>query len=161
MEEQIIITAAASFFFFLAAIAILFRLTRQEAAIIWMIRVFFCVAAATAVVRFGIWNLADYAWWAMLYGLFTALFVLGIFSTMEASVTLGIFTHIAQAGGGITRGELRKRYNAARIVKTRIARLLYSGELLYTRGAYTIGHTSYFRIREVLLTMFRLAFARP
>ncbi len=40
MDIRILSAALLSFFLFLAALAVAFRMTRQEAAIVWMIRIF-------------------------------------------------------------------------------------------------------------------------
>jgi len=160
MDRQLILSALLSFCLFLAAIALLFRMTRQEAAIVWMIRAFIGIGGAVVWVFAGSWGLTGYIWWASLYTLLTTLFVFGVFSIMEASLTLRIFTEIASSESGMTMIQLMKRYNRSRIIRRRIARLLYSGELKKSHGMYMLGGTSYFRVRELLLNILRLAFDR-
>ena len=150
MDTQIFFSALLSFFLFLAVIAVLFRMTRREAAIDWMIRIFVAIGVVTSGVYARSWDITEYIWWASLYGLLTALFVFGIFSIMEASVTLRIFTEIARTGGVVS--------NTSRIIQRRIARLLYSGELKRTHGHYVLGRISYFRFREFFLNIFRSFF---
>lgn len=158
MDRQLILSALLSFCLFLASIAVLFRITRQEAAIVWMIRAFIGIGGAVVWVFAGSWGLTEYIWWASLYGLFTILFVFGVFSIMEASLTLRIFTEIASSDSGMAMTQLMKRYNRPRIIRRRIARLLYSGEIKKTHGMYTCGNISYFGVREIFLEFLRRLF---
>lgn len=159
MDIQISGTALFSFVLFLAVLVVVFRKTRQEAAIAWILRMFFCVGFVVACFQFGSWNFSAYAWWAIVYTLLAALFVFGVFSSLEASLTIRIFTEIAQSRG-IGQGELMKRYNKSFVVRRRIERLLYSGELVATNGRYMRGRASYFALREVFLNLFRKLFPR-
>lgn len=158
MDVELTAAALLSFFLFLVLIAILFRISRQEAAITWMIRAFVGVGAVTAACFVYKWGLTEYLWWASLYGLLTLLFVFGVFGIMEASLTLRILTEIARAPEGITTPLLMKTYNRSLIIRRRITRLVYSEELVRTGRTYILGKTSYFRIRESFLNVFKLAF---
>jgi hypothetical protein len=160
MDGELIIAALLTFGLFLASIAVLFRMTLQEAAIVWIIRAFIGIGIVVGGALARRWGLIEYIWWASLYSLFTALFIFGVFSFMEASLTIRIFTEIARFAHGITMADFMKKYNRSRIVERRIARLLYSGELKKSHGMYMLGRTSYFRVRELLLNILRLAFDR-
>lgn len=151
MDQELIRITFMSFGLFLAITAVLFRITRQEAAILWMIRAFVGIGIVVGLAMAGSWGLTQYVWWASLYTLFTMLFVFGVFSIMEASLTIRILTEIARSAGGITTADLMKNYNRSRIIRRRIARLLYSKELIKTHGTYTRDKTSYFGAREVFL----------
>jgi hypothetical protein len=158
MDIEIITAAFITFSFFLALVVILFRIIRQESAILWIVRAFVSAGVVAAIFFVPQWGVTEVIFWASLYGLLTVLFVFGIFSIMEASLTLRFLVEISGARGGITPAELKRKYNRNFIVKRRIARLLYSGELKKTRGMYMLGRTSYFRLREYLLDIFRFAF---
>ena len=150
MDIQILSTAFLSFFLFLAVLAVVFRMTRQEEVIVWMIRIFVGIGIVIVGARAGSWGIIEYIWWASLYGLLTGLFVLGPFSNMEASVTLRIFSDIARTGGVVT--------DRSQIVQRRIARLLYSGEIIKNQGTLMLGKTSYFTFREGVIGIFRRLF---
>jgi hypothetical protein len=158
MDGELIFTALLSFGLFLSLIAVLFRITRQEAAISWMIGVFVAAGVVVGAVHAGSWGVTQYVWWASLYSLFTTLFVFVVFSFMEASLTVRIFTEIARSGMGITTADFMKHHNRLRIVGRRIARLLYSGEIVKNQGMYTRGKTSYFEVREIFLEFLRRVF---
>ncbi len=76
---------------------------------------------------------------------------------MEASVTLRIFTDIARSGGGYCDG-FAKTFSTSHIVWRRIARLLYSGEIMKNQGTFMLGKTSYFTFREGVIGIFRRLF---
>lgn len=158
MDIQIITVAFLSFCLFLISLAVLFRVTNREDGVLWIIRAYIGVGIATGVLFARTWGGDEILFWASLYSLLTALFVFGIFSIMEASVTLRIFTEIARSQEGITVFQLLKKHNRIRIVKRRIIRLLHSGELTKSNGMYTLGKPSYFRLREYVSTIIRLAF---
>lgn len=158
MDTYLFFTAFLSFCLFLAGIAVLFRFTRPEAAIIWMIRTFVGIAVVTVVAFGRSWSLTLFIWWASLYGLLTVLFVFGPFSIMEASLTIRLFTEIARSGRGMTTADLMKHTDRSHIIRRRIDRLLYSGEIREHHGVYMRGQTSYFGIREVVLGTFRRLF---
>lgn len=160
MDLNLIFAALAAFLLFLFIIAILFRVTRQEAAILDMLWAFVGVGVAVAFLFAGSWGMAQYVWWASMYGLFSALFVFGIFSLVEASVTLRILTEIARVPSGIPMRQLLQRYNRFRIIKRRIARLVYSGELKESGGVFTLGKKSYFTLREIVFEFLRKIFPR-
>jgi uncharacterized membrane protein YjfL (UPF0719 family) len=160
MDIQLIGIALLSFGMFLAVLAVLFRITRQESAILWMTRAFIGTGIVVGMTMAGSWGVTEYVWWASFYGLITVLFVFGIFSLMEASLTLRILAEIAQSGNGISAAHLLKKYNRFSITKRRIARLLYSGEIIQNQEMYTRGKTSYFGVREVFLKLFRKLFPR-
>lgn len=149
MDGQIIGIVFISFFLFLVALLCIFRITRPEAAISWIIRSFIGVSLLIVFFRFGFWNFADFVWWAAIYSLLAALFVFGIFSIMEASITLAIFSRIARE---------EKLPDKKSIVQKRIDRLLYSGELVRSGKTYSLGKPSYFVTREILLNFFRSCF---
>ena len=150
MDVYILFIACLSFGLFLLIIAFLFRMSRREEAINWMVRTFVGIGVVIAAVFAGSWGLSEYIWWASLYGLLTVLFVFGPFSIMEASLTLRIFTEFARSG--------RIEANTPRIVQRRIARFLYSGEIIKNKGMFMRGKISYFGIREVVLGTFRRLF---
>lgn len=150
MDTYILFIACLSFCLFLIIIAFLFRISRREEAINWMVRTFAGTGMVIAAVFVGSWGISEYAWWASIYGLLTVLFVFGPFSIMEASLTLRIVTEIARSG--------HIEANTSSIVKRRIARFLYSGEIIKNKGMFSRGRTSYFGIREVVLGAFRRLF---
>lgn len=158
MDIELVITALLSFFLFLVLLALLFRITREEAAITWLIRTFFTVGVLVVVFFIHKWGVTEILFWASLYALLTTLFVFGIFSIMEASLTLRIFTEIADTREGITIPELMKKYNRNLIITRRIERLVYSKELVNTGRKFMLGKMSYFRTREFLLKVLRFAF---
>ena len=153
MDIQIICAAILSFCMFLAVIAVLFRMTEPEAAILWMIRAFTGIGIIMGIVLSGYWGASETLFWVSLYSLLTMVFVFGVFSIMEASLTIRIFTEIARSGGGVTSADLMKNYNKSRIIRRRITRLIYSGELKRVRDTYIRGRISYFSVREVLFEL--------
>lgn len=159
MDSQLIIMGFVSFCFFCLASAILFRMTEREAAVVWMLRAFVVIGIGHALYLGLYWRWIGLMWWASFYGLFTVLFVFGIFGVVEASLSLRILSEIAGSGRkGITRREMMARYSRQNIVKRRIDRLLFSGELVRSRGTYRLGKMSYYRVREYFLDFLRWLF---
>ena len=161
MDSQFLIMGFVSFCFFCLASAILFRMTEREAAVTWMVRAFVVIGIGHALYLGQYWGWIGLVWWASFYGLFTVLFVFGIFGVVEASLSLRILSEIADSEKkGITRREMMMRYGRQHIVKRRVDRLLFSGELIRSGGAYRLGKMSYYRIREYFLDFLRYVFPR-
>jgi len=159
MDGQFIIMACVSFCFFVLASAILFRMTPQDAAISWMVRAFIVIGIGHALYFWSYWGLVGLLWWGTMYTFLTMLFVFCVFSVMEASLTLRILSEIARTGTkGMTHKQLLQRYNRNVIVKRRLARLVYSGDLLYVNGAYKQNKVSHYMIREYFLICLRWIF---
>ena len=159
MDSQLVIMGFVSFCFFCLASAILFRMTEREAAVVWMLRAFIVIGIGHALYLGQYWGLEGLLWWASFYGLFTLLFVFGIFGVVEASLSLRILSEIAGSGKkGITRRDMMVQYSRQHIVKRRVDRLLFSGELVGSSGIYRLGKMSYYRVREYFLDFLRWLF---
>lgn len=156
MDSRVLVTSFVSFILFLLSLTVLFRITRQEDAMQWIVRTWVAIACVIGVVCSQ--TVETLVFIVSIFTVLVMLFIFGIFSIMEASLTIRIFSEIAAAHEGMTIKKLLATYNRRVILKKRIARLIHSGELKVVPAGYAIGRISYFRIREYFLSIFRLAF---
>ena len=159
MDYQIVIKALTSFILFILTLIVLFHMTAQDEALHWVVRACVIIGIGEGWYLSRYFGLNELIYWMTLYLLMVALFVFGVYSAVEASLTLRILAEIVTAGrSGLTRQQLTQRYNRASIVKCRINRLLSTGEIMYKRGAYEKNHISFYSVREYLLILFRQIF---
>lgn len=73
-------------------------------------------------------------------GLLCFVYILCVFGPYETSVRMRLIREIALAGpGGISMGELSRRYNTQTIVNVRLRRLIGSGDIIEKDGSYRSG----------------------
>ncbi|OGG30674.1 hypothetical protein A3A63_00640 [Candidatus Gottesmanbacteria bacterium RIFCSPLOWO2_01_FULL_46_9] len=171
MDTWILVTSGASFVLLFLLLLAVFRMVHAYDAPVWYIRMTgFC-----GVCCLGLWWVVVFLGWVhetpqiiamgviaslLLYGLLTILFLFGVFGVFEASITLHILTKIALSGKeGIHPNAILSSYNRNTIVKRRIDRFLWSGELLVVGGRYRLSkRLSYFMMRERFLNILRWMF---
>ena len=164
MDLNIVVSAIVPFICFLCVLPILFRVSAESKSTQYMLY----IAIVGIVQSIGIWvyfglnaELSIMNIWIggvyviAIYALLVLLFLLGIFSIFEASLTLRFLLEIASGENGISNQALLSKYGVVKIIQRRLERMIASGDLLHKGNAYTLGKTqSYFRIREHLLTVF-------
>ncbi len=149
MDICIVLSGFSAFALFLLLHAAISRATNPEAAIYWLIRIYLLLASLL-LVGFG-----GLEW--VIYTLLCILYVFGVFGIIEASITLRLLSEIGKCGKiGITHGRLAARYSIDTIIKRRLKRFLWSGEIERDRGGYRLSRRfSYFLLREYFLDVLR------
>jgi len=61
-----------------------------------------------------------------------------------------ILRELVEAGGGLTRDELLKRYNAQEMIDQRLGRLLRGGQVVLRGGRYVIGKRAVLRMAQAI-----------
>jgi hypothetical protein len=170
MDVWILISSFLSFILFIMFLPVIFRMIHAYDAPKWYLR-FACMGS---LVCLGLWEIHP-VWLSgenqivgilmslCIYGLLVVLFLFGVFGVFEASITLHLLAKIALSGiNGIHPNALLSRYNRISIVKRRIDRFLWSGELVPVGGQYRLSkRLSYFMVREYFLNLLRLVFPHP
>ncbi len=148
MDIQIVLSGFSVFALFLFLHAVISRVTEDQEAIYWLIRIYILLAFLILV------GLGGMEW--VIYTLLCVLYVFGVFGVIEASITLRLLSEI-----GITPGRLAARYSIDTIIKRRLKRLLWAREIELDRGSYRLSRRlSYFMIREYFLDVLRWTFPR-
>ena len=130
MSDGVIVTGSVIGFliFFLANIFV-FRRIQQEQAVRW----FFILTFATTFV------MALFSWISsVLFFLLFCCYFMGVFGLMATSVRIRILSEVARSSG-ITYKTLVLRYNRNTIVRSRLARLVASGDIVLESGKYRPG----------------------
>ncbi len=168
MDEYIVISATLVFGVWVAMLPIIFRIRSEESSMCHMIyAALMCAVLLTGIVghrsismNVDIWNTAVALIYAVsIYVLLVFVFIFGIYSVFEASLTLRFLLEIASGKVGITKHELLSRYGVRTIVKRRLERLIESKDIVDGNGTFLLAkHASYFRIREQALSLLRYIF---
>jgi len=163
MDITITSTGFIMFLLFLVPQVLLLRVFPQDAAVktigVWFAMVF-VVSGLWSYVTLGI---AAALGVTGIYSGLSLLYIIVVFSVIEASLTLRILTEIAKAGDrGISYKELLSVYNPTSIIKRRIERFVAMGDLSYQNGKYqrTTNMTP-FRIRKHLTGFLYILFPQP
>lgn len=87
-----------------------------------------------------------------IYGILVVLYVFGIFILVESSITLRLLYEIGRKyPNPISRMNITKKYSFNFIVKRRLERLVYLGEVIQTGKGYSLSDKhSYFSVRSIL-----------
>lgn len=169
MDTAIALTGCISFLFLLGSLLVVFRRVEVFAAVAWYIR----IAVLFGICEFLTWNIVcmyglnipigsdayieGSAASLLIYGLLAVLFLFGIFGTLESSVTLRLLAIIAGSGKeGIHQNAIISSYNRRSIVTRRLARLLWSKEVvlvgkyyrLSKKASYSVWREYFFRWME-------------
>ncbi|OGG11959.1 hypothetical protein A2Z00_04085 [Candidatus Gottesmanbacteria bacterium RBG_13_45_10] len=98
----------------------------------------------------------------VLYVLSVGVYVICIFSPIEASVTIKLLTDIATApSGGIEKKDLLRGYNVDTIIHLRIQRLLASHTIAKKDGRYVlVKEVSIFMLREYITAIILFLFPK-
>ncbi len=159
MDYQIALMAFISFILFILTLIVLFHMTAPDKALHWIVSTCLVIGIGEGWYLSRYFGFTELVCWIMLYLLMVVLFVFGVFSAVEASLTFRMLAEIASTGsGGLTPRQLTRRYNREGIVKRRINRLLSSGEIIFKRGAYEKNHVSFYSVREYILVILRQIF---
>jgi hypothetical protein len=95
-----------------------------------------------------------YPWLSLvLYSLSVFSFILAVFGITVTSLRIQLLSEISKKGSrGMKQSEISGSYSNEKLLDTRIARLVDSGELILKNGRYYPGsHLSYFRIHTSAL----------
>lgn len=170
IDAMIILCACITFVLFIVMHMIVFRRMKPVMAVVWLMRCY--------VVSGIIGGIGSFVWFSqahisfqdtiivcvlcmVLYTLLVALYLFGVFSMVESSISFKILKEIADAGSkGINRQELLVQYSPAYIVRRRLARFVATGELVYEKGKYTKTKYSILSFRELLISVFLAVFPR-
>lgn len=124
-----VITSLAGFVLFFAVHVVVFRRIREQGAVRWFFILVF-------IIGFGI---SMFSWMSgILFLLLSCCYFMGIFGLMATSVRIRIMSEIARTRG-VTYQALLLRYNRSTIVRSRLARLVASGDIVLKRGKYRSG----------------------
>lgn len=152
MDTFIVGSGLFLFLLFLAFQAVIARFTDPEAVITWLIRIFLSITGLLGIgfiVRIGSveWFIGSF----IIYTLLTTLYVFGIFSIVEASITLFLLREIDR--------DASRPPSVDTIIRRRLERLVQSGELAKRGESYVLTkRVSYFVLRERGLQMLRWVF---
>lgn len=152
MDAWILITGTAAFILFLVSLIVVFRLTRKQDALSWIVRMALLCGCIVCIMG-GKEAL-------LVYTLETFLYIFTVFSVFEASLTIRFLIEIAQTGErGINADDLLKRFNRQMIIQRRIERFLRSGDLVEDHTRYRMNtRASYFQLRELMINELRWLF---
>ena len=78
----------------------------------------------------------------------------------ETARRIRILTELADAGNGLSLGEILGRYNSGDIIDRRLARLVDNGQVIYKNGKYYIGNPAMLAIASALAAAKHLIFGR-
>lgn len=146
------VTVAASvigFLIFFVAHVFVFRRIRQEEAVRW----FFILAFVTSFVT------ALFSWMSsVLFFLLSCCYFMGVFGLMATSVRIRILSEVAGAKA-ITYEALLLQYNRDTIVRSRLARLVASGDIVLKRGTYrSCGTLTFFMAPALVLKLMKVLY---
>jgi len=158
MDSSMVIKGIIAFGVYILLQLVVFRLTRQSDATRWVVKLYCLVGAVLCVWSVGEPSVALGSF--LVYSSVCAVYILCIFSVMEASLTLRILSEIEQAGKkGLVYRTLQSRYSRAVIVQKRLNRFLQFGDLLYRDGKYyRTDHITLFKFRESVMTICKQLF---
>lgn len=170
------VTAFVLLFAFLALHNIVFRFIHPFRALKWfaisyalVLGVWFFISYYLGLVQ-GFLNCSfvEFVYYVaatfILYTLLIVLYIMGVFSIIESSITLRIFGIIAENEGerGAKISDILARHNKPIIIRRRLERLLDTGDL-YKSGKYYVRNNAltYFRIREYVIWFYQFLFPSP
>jgi hypothetical protein len=141
MDYFIIILLGCSFFLYIILQPVVFRLIHPDHALLWLCKLFFIVEGSALIAGYMVWNNSQYEVIAIMHGILFALlvvlYILGVFSYAEASLTTKIFIDIEQAKPfGLSRSQLQKRYGIRPIVMRRLERFVATGDVKKIGSTY-------------------------
>lgn len=150
MNDLVTVMASlAGFTLFFVLHMVVFRRIREEHAVRW----FFLLVTLVSLV------LAVYSWvGSILFILLSCCYFMGIFGLMATSVRIRILSEIVRAGG-LTYKALLVRYNRDTIVRSRLARLVASGDIVFTYGKYRpAGRFTFFMAPAFVLKLMKMLY---
>lgn len=168
MERFILETTALFFVLFLLSQTVLFRIIPERFIVRWLIKIYLLISAVVVLVSYQDGGLDGLAYCYFLGVVMTLLWLLWfiymmtVYSYIEASITVRLFMEIA-AGGvrGVTRNEILHRYNPQIVVERRISRLVESGELVKTGDIIrATNRMSAFQLRDMITKWYFVLFPR-
>lgn len=148
-DTSVVAVSLIGYLVFFVAHVFVFRRIRQEEAVRW----FFLLAAIAGLV------VAAFSWMSsMLFLLFSCCYFMGVFGLMATSVRIRILSEVARANG-ITYNALLLRYNRNTIVRSRLARLMASGDIVLQSGKYRAGgKLTFFMAPAFLLKLMKILY---
>lgn len=145
-DAPIVMASLIAFAVFFALHVAVFRKIGETAAVRWFFTLVFLVGLATAMV----------SWMSsLLFLLLSCCYFMGIFGIMATSVRMRILTEIAR-GRPLTYRALLLRYNREVIVRSRLARLVASGDIAFASGKYRAGgRITFFMVPAFMLKLMK------
>lgn len=153
LDTLILVTALASAILFIALHLLVVRIVGTRQVFPWIVGVFSFVGATvpsgsvvvamqipSVVGQYPVVLMAGTAFLAfILYALIVFIYVIGVFGIMVASVRMRILTDIYRAGTrGVRTSVFHRAYNRDVIIRTRLERLVQSGDIAYDDGYYRV-----------------------
>ena len=154
----ILASAVGTFLIYLLVHTSIFRFIDTKGILPWLMRVFFIggflnvvvnihlllsrteIMTETGILGVGFCLLLS----LLIYGLMCFFYVLNIYGPYESSLSVRLIREIFPTlPGGITLKEILTRYNADVIPRTRLERLIGSGEIVMNGPIYKIGKYPY------------------
>jgi hypothetical protein len=147
-DTGVVAVSVISFFIFFIVHVFVFRRIRQEQAARW----FFILAFVTSLI------VALFSWISsLLFFLLSCCYFMGVFGLMATSVRIRILSEVVRARA-ITYHALLLRYNRNSIVRSRLARLVASGDITFTSGGTYCpgGRFTFFMAPAFLLKLMKI-----
>ena len=146
--------------FYFGVQSLLFRTIDRYASVLWQMKLLIGGGTLSFLLTFLILVLDGWSFLnsifgssliSFLYSLSISIYLLSVYSYIESSITVKIFTLVGEKTEGISRRQLLKVYNLRVIVKRRIRRFLVQGEITQKGKWYArVSGTSIFSVRERL-----------
>jgi len=156
MGKTILVAAGGAFVFFLLLTAIIFRVISPLRTLLWLMRNYFITIFFLVILCACILNIpyAAIGFSLVLYSLLVSLFVFGVYSAVESSITMRLLGEISEEGKGV------HRYTCDTIVRRRLDRFVSLGILQkINRDTYCMGtRVNPFAIREKIIDGLRYLF---
>ncbi len=168
MDGLILRTTALCFLLFLLSQTVIFRLISQRDTARWLFNIQCIVSGITILVGnicFGLEG-PEYRYFIavtmILLWLLWIIYMMTVYSYIEASITIRLLMEIAARGHrGATKKRILQIYNPAVIVKRRLDRLIQSGELIKTGNVIqATGRVSVFQLRKRITMWYIVLFPR-
>ncbi len=154
IDSIILTTAVGTFIIYLLAHLLVFRFIAVKGVLPWLMRVFFLgtffnvilniylsLSKTKIMMESGILGVGFCVFLSfIIYGIMSFFYVLNIYGPYESSLSVRLIREIYQTlPQGSTIYEILKRYNADMILRTRLERLIGSGEIIVEGPIYRIG----------------------
>lgn len=146
-----IIVSLAGFTFFFAAHLFIFRRIREDHAVRWFFILVFVIGFV----------IMSFSWLSsILFILLSCCYFMGVFGLMSTSVRIRMLSEIARMGTkGMTFKQLLARYNREAIVRSRLSRLMASGDIVFADGKYRPGgRVTFFMVPAFVLKLMKVLY---
>lgn len=158
MDNTVLLFSGISFLCFLCSLPVLFRLIHAFDAISSYLKMVFLYAIIHTIIWFWLgYSIEGFIIMELIYTLACILFLFGIFGILEASITLHLLLKIGLTKDrSIQYSDISELYNKKQIIQKRIARFLWSKDIVYRNDSYElVSHSSLYQLREYLLNVLK------